>query len=205
MIYFLITTSLSICDSVRKEQYEQGIYTLKRVIQELDINNYKIIIIENNGRRQTYLDTFQSEVFYTNNNYLPTNNRGYKELQDIFDCIAHYGIKDDDFIVKMTGRYILQSDSPFMNSLKNLDKTGYQCIITYGPYSKPVNYKMTDCITGLIGMQCIYVKQIVKPRENECVEWKWGEATYLINDSRICILDKLGIDICPGSNTYFSV
>lgn len=205
-IYFLITTCLTAdSSSIRKNQYARGIYTLKQCILNLGIENAKIIIIENNGRRRTYLDDFSCEVFYTNNNYLATNNRGYKELQDIFDCIRHYNIADDDFIVKMTGRYILHHDSPFMAQVKNLHNTHAKCILTYGPYFKPVNYKMKDCITGLIGMQCFYVKQIVKPMENECVEWKWGEATYLIDDASICALEKLGIDICPGSNDYFAV
>lgn len=48
------------------------------------------------------------EVYYTLNNNVQTNNKGYKELQDILDCIVKYNINDSDFIVKMTGRYILR-------------------------------------------------------------------------------------------------
>ena len=205
MIYFLVTTSLYSNCGIRKNQYARGIYKLKEVIQTLGIENYKIIIIENNGRRNTFLDLFGCETYYTNNQFLPTGNRGYKELQDILDCIEYYQIKDNDFVVKMTGRYLLHDDSHFMKAIQNIHNTNYKCVIMYGPYYKPVNYKMMDCITGLIGMQSKYVKQIRKPFENECLEWKWAEATYYIDNTDICILDKLGIDICPGSNTYFSV
>jgi hypothetical protein len=64
---------------------------------------------------------------------------------------------------------------------------------------------MDDCITGLIGMSCFYIKQIEKPTESECVEWKWGKVTRLIDNKNICLVNKLGINICPGSNEYFYV
>ena len=64
---------------------------------------------------------------------------------------------------------------------------------------------MNDCITGLIGMTCGYIKKIEKPDENEYVEWKWGKVTYLIEDEKIYKVNKLGINICPGCNIYFKV
>jgi hypothetical protein len=105
----------------------------------------------------------------------------------------------------MTGRYILDDNSEFMNVIKNIQNKNYECVIKYGPYFKPVNYKTADCITGLIGMYCLYVKQIEKPNENECVEWKWGKVTNLIDDNKIYLVNKLGINICPSSNDYFKV
>ena len=204
MIYFIVTTSLfNKCD-VRKHQYVNGIHKLKKVIKEQKINDYKIIIVENNGMKYTFLNLFDCDVFYTTNNRL-SNNKGYKELQDVLDCIEHFNINDTDFIVKMTGRYILDNNSEFMNVIKNIHNTKYECVIKYGPYYAPVNFKTNDCITGLIGMLCRYIKQIKKPNERECVEWKWGEVTKLIDDDKICLVNNLGINICPNSNTYFFV
>jgi hypothetical protein len=207
MLYFIITTSLFNNCFTRKAQYINGINTLKTQIANLKINNYKIIIIENNGLKDTdtFLKTFGCEVYYTKNNQLPTNNKGYKELQDILDCITAYNIKDTDFIVKMTGRYVLNDNSEFMNVIKTVQDSKYECVIKYGPYSNPVNYKMDDCITGLIGMRCFYVKQIEKPAEHECLEWKWAKVTNLIDDEKIYLVNSLGINICPGSNRYFAV
>lgn len=205
MIFFIVTTSLFNDCLLRKTQYNNGITQLKKIIQYLNIENYKIIIIENNGLRNTFLNMLDCEVYYTENNFLQTNNKGYKELQDILDCIDKYNIKDTDFIVKMTGRYILHDDSEFMNIIKNITTTKYECVIKYGSFSNPVNYIMDDCITGLIGMSCFYVKQIEKPTENECVEWKWGKVTKLIDSEKIYLVNKLDINICPGSNNYYSV
>ena len=201
MIYFIVTTSIFIDCDIRKRQYIYGINTLLKKIKDLNILNYKIIIIENNGIRNTFLNNSECEVYYTMNNFLTTNNKGIKELQDILDCIDKYNINDTDFIVKMTGRYILNDNSEF----KNIHNTKYDCVIKYGSYLTPVNYKIDDCITGLIGMSCLYVKQIEKPNENECIEWKWGKVTRLIDDKKIYLVNNLGINICPGSNKYFMV
>ena len=70
---------------------------LKDVSKKMISEKYEIILIENNGMRNTYLDKLGCKVFYTNNNLLPTQNRGRKELQDIFDCIRYFKINDDDF------------------------------------------------------------------------------------------------------------
>ena len=205
MIYFIVTTSILINYEIRKRQYTEGISKLQSAIHTLGIEAYRIIIIDNNGQRPTYLDTLGCDVLYTNNNSLPISNNGYKELQDILDCITHYNIADTDFIVKMTGRYILEDNSEFMLAIQNQPTTQHDCIIKFGSFNRPVDYQMNDCITGLIGMRCSFVKQIVKPQPNECVEWKWGQATYLIDAAKIHKVDRLGIRICPGSNSYFSV
>lgn len=205
MIYFIVTTSIFSDCSIRKNQYINGVNNLKQIIADLNIENFKIIIVENNLKTDTFLNELECEVYYTANNFLDTHNKGYKELQDILDCIDKYNISDNDFIVKMTGRYILDKNSEFMNIIKNINNTKYECVIKYGPYFKPVNYKMDDCITGLIGMSCFYIKQIEKPTEGECVEWKWGKVTRLIDNKNICLVNNLGINICPGSNEYFYV
>jgi hypothetical protein len=77
MIYFLVTTSLFNNCPIRESQYTNGIINLKDMIQKNQINNYKIIIIENNGERDTILNNLDCEVFYTRNNLLPTSNKGY--------------------------------------------------------------------------------------------------------------------------------
>ena len=171
----------------------------------MDLPPYEIIIVENNGVRPTYLDTLGCNVHYTMNNYLPTYNIGIKELNDIFSCIEAYKIQESDFIVKMTGRYSIHEDSEFLKEVKALPDTQYDCILKYGSYASPVEYPMKDCITGLIGMKCAYIKKIEMPRIYECVEWNWAAITFTMDKEKVHRVNKLGIDICPGTNTYFSV
>jgi hypothetical protein len=208
MLYFLVTTSLLNKDyDIRQREYINGINKLKTVIQNLNIENYKIIIIENNGLRPTFLDSFGCDVFYTNNNNtIKLSNKGIKELKDVHDCIQHYNIQDDDFIVKITGRYILHDNSEFMRIIKNLPNEPYHCVLRYGHFHRPVPYKVKDCITGLIGMTCYYVKKIQYPTDEIVwVEWKWAETTYEIDDFYIYSVNTLGIEICPCCHNYFSV
>jgi hypothetical protein len=133
---------------------------------------------------------------------MKTTNKGCKEFQDVIDCIHHYKIPDDDFVVKLTGRYIIEYPNEFMDAVK---KNIYDCVIKYGSYYNPVTYKTKDCITGLIGMRGKYIKKIVCPKENECIEWKWAEITYDIEDDKIYKVIKLNTKICPGGNEYFNV
>lgn len=205
MIFFIVTTSFFTPCPIRQSQYIQGISKLKKRIHELPIENCKIIIVENNGKRNTFLNRSKCEVFYTDNNLKKTKNIGNKELLDVLDTIKKYNIQDTDFIVKLTGRYIIDDASEFMDQIKTLQTTNYDCIIKYGSYITPVNYKMEDCITGLIGMRCFYVKQIELAKEEECIEWKWAKVTKFIDSSKIYLVNRLGINICPGSNTYFNV
>jgi len=205
MIYFLVTTSIYNDCLVRKERYLNALRILKEIIETKCIQPSKIIIIENNGKRPTYFDDQGCEVYYTNNNSLPVKNIGHKELSDVLDCLKHYNIQDDDFVVKITGRYIIDEDSEFIKALMEIDTKGYDCIVRYGPFFKPVNFKVADCITGLIGMRCRFMKQIEKPTDEEWVEWKWGRATYLIDDSKIYVPKMLGVYICPENKHYFMV
>lgn len=209
MIYFLVTTSIFNNSLSRQIQYTYGINKLKEVLLLKNVTNYKIIIIENNGKRETFLDMLGCEVFYTNNNSLQTNNKGYKELKDIFDTIEKYQINDNDFIVKITGRYILENNSEFIDVIKNLDIKPYDCVIRYGAFFQSAfNYKINDCIIGLIGMKCKFVKQIKFPKENCAVEWDWALATFVIDFDKIYFINQLGINIFPiynNINEYFLV
>ena len=196
MIHFLITTSIYNDCLTRKDQYIKSINKLKELINKNEIENYKIIIIENNGLRKTFLDDFGCIVYYTNNNLLNTNNKGIKELTDIFDCIKDYNINDNDFIVKITGRYTLQDDNEFLNVIKNLN---YDCVIKFGSFLQPDNNNKNDCITGLIGMRCYYLKMIEKPLENECIEWKWAQIANLIDNDKIYKINNLGLIMSPNA------
>lgn len=199
MIYFIITCCLIEKDyEIRKEQYINGISTLLKLVKV----PCKFIIVENNGKRETFLDNFGIDVLYTTNNSIRTNNKGIKELKDIWDCIQYFNIQDDNFIVKITGRYILQENSEFINTLSN---NKWDCIIKYGNCQYTTKHKVPECLTVLIGMKCEYVKKIKIPSEHENVERCWAIASFEIPDDKIIAMEKLGILVCPGANDYFLI
>jgi len=204
MLYLLISTSLVIDNYInyRIYQYIREINNILNIFNK-NIKNIKIIIIENNGNTNTFLDNFGVDVFYTNtNNILKTQNKGIKEITDILLCIDKYNIKDDDLIVKITGRYILKEDSIFIKELTNISDN-IECIIRYGNYFDLSSTCKTDCITGLIAMKCKYIKQIEYINEDDCIEWEWARKSQLIDTKNIIELRELGLLICPSSYTEY--
>ena len=157
MLYFIITTSLINENyDIRKKEYQHSINLINKTIGNNP--NIKIIIVENTGiKYKTFLNNLNQEVYYTNNNFMEIENKGVKEIYDILSCIDKYNIKDEDFIIKMTGRYYIKEDSDFINEIINYK--GYDCIIKYGSYYKSCNHRVQDCITGLIGIKSKYIKK----------------------------------------------
>ena len=110
MIYVIVTTSINnkvgVQNSIhRQARYIESINTLLQLIN--NDSNIKPIIVENNGLRKTFLDDLNCSVCYTENNHIHCKNKGGNELLDIKEVIHKYKIKDDDIIIKLTGRYKL--------------------------------------------------------------------------------------------------
>ncbi len=336
--YFIVNACILDSEpSLRDEQYKNGISKLIELTK--DMENIQIIIVENNGANQKYLEDYNGvncTTFYTNNNRnIETGNIGIKELIDVINCINRFDIGDDDFIVKMNGRYVLNDDSEFIAALKNtgivqitntpptvqeeptvpveeaatvpveeaatvpveeapveeapvpveeapveeapvpveeapvpveeapvpveeapvpveeapveeapveeapvpveeasveemqapdtsifetenlmtfefeapkvITTNETHCIIKYGSYDTPLTYRTGECISAIIGMRGKYAKQINIPRMEEKVENVWAAASMAIDEQNIVMLEKLGINVCPGGNDYFLV
>ena len=146
MIYIIITTC--IIDKYydkRKVEYTEAINKVKDAIVDIPC---KVCIVEGNGKRETFLDDLGVEVLYTNNNtleyrfdknlkkqnfheyslnpittHLPNThiNKGRNELLDVWDCIKHLNIQDDDFVIKLTGRYYIMDNNEILSRWKSYD------------------------------------------------------------------------------------
>lgn len=211
MILVVVTACLPVVirDEIRENMYDRCIRNLRAITE--GIPNLKIVIVEGNGKRDTMLDTLPVDaVCYTENNLrLATTNKGIKELADVWAAMDHMNVQDDDFIVKLTGRYFIHADSQFMSYVRSLTDS-IHAIVKFGPYYRPVDTPCCDCVTGLIGMRAKYVRQIETPESvGVWVEWKWGQRAFDLlttrADSVICIKGLMGVDICPASITYFPV
>lgn len=210
-IWVIITTSLvEVRYQERKAEYIAGI---KSILKTFSDPKYKIVIVENNSKinnpvkffHKTFLDNFKVPVLYTKNNLLlkHTINYGIPEFADVLDCIKHFSIADDDFIIKVTGRYIIADNSKFFNVVDNLDNKPYSAVLRFSQYDEPYSLVKTDnCVTGIIGLKCKYVKQIEPPEFNQrkvSIEMKWAKVIKTLDDSEICFLTELGLCIKPFS------
>lgn len=208
-MYWLITTSLIEENKEEREaQYRRAITDVIRRLAGIPI---KIIIIENTGRSESFLDTLGAEVFYTKNNSIPTKNYGIKEICDIIECMNAYRIQDNDHVVKMTGRYFLSDNSPFIDEIIRLRQIPSDVIIKYGWWEPSPRTPHANCITGLICLRAKYIRQIKIPDTsdtNTCLECCWAEATLAIPQENVRCMSTLGIHINPAcykNNIFFEV
>jgi len=158
MIYLIITTSINNKFGVNNFEQRQKTYidSIKTILSLIENDLLiKPIIVENNGLKNSYLDVLQCNIVYTNNNTLQFKHKGVNELLDIKEVIKQYNIKDDDIIIKLTGRYKLL-DLNFINLVKS--NSG-----EYDAFAKFFNvctfkYMFNDCVLGLFAIKCKYLK-----------------------------------------------
>jgi len=203
--YILITTCI-LDDApdyeTRRAEYLRGIQRVLYNIHNMD--RVKVIVVENNHHKSSYLDNLGVEVVYTRNNAF-SGYKGDNELADIHECIDRYNMKDRDFLVKITGRYLWEPDSPFLMHLRRLHPST-ECILRYGSYndvtapSSPVG----DAVTGIIGMRVEHIKRIqYRFEKGESIEMEWANVAMKLPQHRVIALPKLGVLISPGGEHQF--
>jgi hypothetical protein len=159
MIYLIITTS--IINKHLKHSYENREETYKNSISntlKLLPSNIIPIIVENNNLSNSYLDNFNINISYTNNNKNIYHHKGVNELEDIKSVINRYNIQDNDIIIKITGRYHPTSSFFFNHILKYENE--------YDIFMKFFNvcskkYNENECVLGLYAIRCKYLKDFV--------------------------------------------
>jgi hypothetical protein len=162
MIYLIITTSINnrFGSQDAKEREERYLYAISETLKVLP-HEIKPLIVENNGKRETYLDNFYHhhrqhvKVFYTDNNRKQFKSKGVNELLDVQEVIDKYGIEDEDIVIKLTGRYRAMSSKFFTDVLQN--ENNFDAFVKfYGTCS--LQFEQYDCILGFYAMRAKYIK-----------------------------------------------
>ena len=218
MTVFIIITACLLNDpknnrsyTTRKIEYTSGISAL---LERCKDKPYKLVIVENNSlidrlpfhlkKHRTFLEDFGIPVIYTRNNMYRIKNYGTKELLDIKHAVDQLNIQDDDFVVKMTGRYVLDKVCPFFDAIDKLEETPYSAVLRFGAYTNFEKVRAKDdCTTGLIGLKCKYVKQLDLPDEDTFVEKIWAKKIAELPEDQVCIVEKLGISIRPATLEHY--
>lgn len=212
-IYFLLTAALNKSPK-RCRQYARSIQILLNETKHmLTQKSYKIVYVEGNGRRKTCLENdWGVEVLYTNNSRVKTGgNYGTNELLDVTDAISYFDMKDTDFLVKMTGRYYLDQNSPFLFTLNEMDLQETRAIVKFGSFLEPSNQPMKDCITGLIMLPVSsipviwqYWNQLPVSNKKDPIEWQWAAAALALPPDQVLALQgTMGIYISPMQDDNF--
>lgn len=199
MVTFIITASLELqpplMDEVemtfledilqtRKLQYRTS---LRNTLAFAESIQARVIVVENNGPRKTLFEEFQCEVLYTDTNQCAFT-KGTAEFLDILSCIHTFQIPDEEMIVKTTGRYLIDTGGAFCQALRSYEPDKTDCILRYGSFINPEKDEpQEDCLTGLIGMKCKYIKQI-QHKEGDCVEHNWARMSLRLDPTRVLSL-----------------
>ena len=160
MIYLIITTSIvdkhnqfDIND--RFLRYKECITSVLNLLH--NDSNIKPIIVENN--KPNCFSSCQSiwgcDIVYTDNNQNYYPHKGNNELLDIKDVINQYDIKDDDIIIKLTGRYKVLTNDFF--TLVKENATNFDAFVKFFNVAT-LQYDINDCILGLLAIKCKYLK-----------------------------------------------
>jgi len=155
MIYLIITTCINNKYGMKDYEGRKTLY-IKCIQQALKFANrldIKTIIVENNGKRETYLDTLGCDVVYTESNLANTYNKAFNELSDIQEVMRLYKIDNNDMVIKLTGRYLLLNDM-FFNMVSSTDAD--VCLRYFNIWSNLPS--STECILGLYAIRAKYLK-----------------------------------------------
>lgn len=160
MIYLIITTSINnrfgLVDSTkRQEQYLSAIRETLRHLPE----SITPIIVENNGKRDTYLDHFfhgdkPVHVIYTTNNRTKCNNKSTIEMMDIKEVIREGNIQGNDTIIKLTGRYRMTSPDFFMEVIQH-EKQVDAFVKFFNVCT--LKFEENDCVLGCFAIRAYHI------------------------------------------------
>jgi hypothetical protein len=201
MIYVIITTSINNKNDQnardksdvnhRKERYMNSIKSLLKMIEnEMEI---KAIVVENNGSRRTYLDELGCDVVYTKNNEKRYAHKGVNELLDMQEVIRRYEMKDEDMIIKLTGRYKV-IDETFVNLVKTKMER-YDAFVKFYNVCA-LEYMQNDSVMGLFGLRCKYLKSL-EYKCNTSPECELAQHVRRnVPNDRIMEVKHLGLECC---------
>jgi hypothetical protein len=206
--YFIVTASLiqNGNQDKREREYREGIQALQNSLKEFPSlkANSKIIIVENNGKRPTFLEEFGEDVLYTDNNFpKQIYNKGVKEIMDVIAVMDKYNIQGDDMVVKVTGRYTILPNSPFMKTIAERSPD-LSAVVRVGwfddQYGKPSLKDDTAVVTGLVALKAKYVRQIqYHDTFGGNIEDQWGAVVRTLPEKDVTVLQTLGLDM-PVAN-----
>jgi hypothetical protein len=211
MIYLIITTSINnryetnaIANAKAHQRKERYLYAIKETLKVLP-EEITPIIVENNGKRETYLDNFYNgintvrgetpvKVLYTENNKYQFKSKGINELLDIKEVIEKYNIQDDDIIIKLTGRYRVLSSKFFEDVIAN--QGGYDAFVKFFEVEK-LKFEIYDCILGLYAMRAKYIKLFNHYSIDNYISAEIAFAKYTrFSGARLKEIETLDVECC---------
>jgi hypothetical protein len=179
--------------SEQSPEFRQKLYldSIKKTLSLLP-EGIKPIIVENNGKRATFLDSFNVDVHYTTNNQEMFQHKGINELNDIKSVIEAYGIKDEDTIIKITGRYSPLNDVFFKFVKANCDV--YDAFVKFYNVASML-FMDDDCVLGMFAAKSKLLKAFEYDNSSRSPEVQFAQYINGI-EGEVCDVGILYLHCC---------
>lgn len=205
MIYLILTASLHnrVLSSISEDRLTRYRYAITETLRFLPAG-VQPIIVENTGRG-AMLEGFSCHgqsvpVVNTENGGLSLRNKGVNEWLDIREVIDRAGLRDEDVVVKLTGRYRLLS-SRFLEHIRHTQEkhdAWFRFLNVCTGEKDP-----HDCVLGCYGARVGLLRFL---------SWSWlnlfdspekGMARFLrssVGSSRLAEIDCLDVECVFSEN-----
>jgi len=179
--------------SEQSPEFRQKLYleSIKKTLSLLP-EGIKPIIVENNGKRSTFLDSFKIDVHYTMNNQEMFQHKGINELNDIKSVIDAYDIKDEDTIIKITGRYSPLNDVFFKFVEAHSDV--YDAFVKFYNVASML-FMEDDCVLGMFAAKCKLLKEFEYDNSSRSPEVQFAQYINGI-EGEVCDVGILYLHCC---------
>lgn len=217
MIYIFFTVTLNPLESswgpnsknditARLHRYERCIHNNLDCLKHLNIK--PVILINDQGVTSSSLDKFHNyyegvEVLYTNTNIENDIHKGKSEFETILYGLEYFSVKDDDIVIKQTGRY-LTCDQPETSFFYKHVLNNQHLFDAFGKFYNIATdeFVYNSLILGLFAMRVKYLKKFqYRIKTISSAEVEFGEyiRTY-IPEERTSELEELYLEYCPANN-----
>lgn len=217
MIYLILTATITPIKQIwgpeekdaRKARYQRCISDTLNHISASNLIK-PIIVVNDIGVTNSYFDDLGCDVVYASNNNGRYHNKGINELTSIKAVITKYDIKEDDMIIKQTGRYCPCSSSFYdiiTEEIRHYDAIAkFYNVCTY-------QFDDNDCILGLIALKCKYWRGFEYSHDHNGFDGPSPEvemARYIrenVESNKILSLETLNMEFAfandPNNLRYF--
>lgn len=119
----VLLTAAILTGPEHKASFQERKMSYIKNIQLLKSYGCKVYVVESCQPGPTFLDSYCDHVCYTHSNN-PEYCKSWNEVQSMRIGFSHFNFKPDDMIIKITGRYVLQTDDFIKLVKKNLSADG---------------------------------------------------------------------------------
>lgn len=161
----------------RKNEYISSF----KALEAMGSKPYLVEAIAQSG--PTFLENYSDRVFYSRVNDHWLRNKGVNEARSMLAAFEHFNFKDNDMILKLTGRYLFNSDSFLKLIENNCDVDAFIKKDEYG-----------QVFTGCFAMRCKYFKAMLRQLDLEKMERSMINierevANYIEKNSHLTVME----------------